>query len=152
MIFAISLQRLNDMCALEMKHYFKKLLLSVGCLFVLHTTQAQGTHMPLEDMVNAIRNDRVADMIKYFDNFVPLTLNNAQSIYSRNQAEVVLKDFFDKNIPKDFQIMDNGSPDNSSKFIIGSLTATNNIKYNVYILIKLKDGNYVLQDFRLNKE
>lgn len=152
MVFALSLQRLNDMCAIEMKHYLKKLILPISCLFVVYTTQAQGTHAPLEDMVNAIRNDRVGDMIKYFDNFVPLTINNAQSIYSRNQAEVVLKDFFDKNIPKDFQVMDNGSPDNTSKFIIGNLFATNSIKYNVYILIKLKDGNYVLQDFRLNKE
>jgi hypothetical protein len=152
LVFEISLQRLNDMCAIEMKHYLKKLLLSVSCLLVFSASQAQGTRTPLEDMVNAIRNDRVGDMTKYFDNFVPLTINNAQSIYSRNQAEVVLKDFFDKNIPKDFQVLDNGSPDYASKFIIGNLMAANNIKYNVYILIKLKDGNYVLQDFRLNKE
>jgi len=126
--------------------------LSAICLLVFHTIQAQGTRTPLEDMVNAIRNDRVTDMVKYFDNFVPLTINNNQAIYSRNQAEVILKDFFDKNIPRDFQVMDNGSPDNTSKFIIGNYTATNGGKYNVYILMKLKDGNYMLQDFRLNIE
>ena len=140
------------MCAIEMKNYLKKFLLSASCLLVFGAAEAQGTRTPLEDMVNAIRNDRVVDMVKYFDNFVPVTINNAQSIYSRNQAEVVLKDFFDKNIPKDFQVMDNGSPDNYSKFIIGSLFVTNGNKYNVYILIKLKDGNYILQDFRLNKD
>ena len=142
------------MCAIEMNTTFKKLILSIFCVLVYGASQAQyaSNRTPLEDMVNAIKNDRVADMSKFFDNFVPITINNAQSIYSRNQAEVVLKDFFDKNIPKQFDVMDNGSPDNASKFIIGNLTATNGIKYNVYILIKLKDGNYVLQDFRLNKE
>lgn len=136
-----------------MKRYINKLLVTICCLLVLHTGYAQqSTRTPLEDMANAIRNDRVADMLKYMDNFVPLTINNNQSIYSRNQAEVVLKDFFDKNAPREFAVVENGSPDNYSKFIIGNLTATNGIKFNVYILMRLKDGNYMLQDLRLNKE
>lgn len=142
------------MCAIGMINTYKKLLLLGYCMFVFLGAHAQstGNGTPLEDMVNAVKNDRVTDIFKYFDNFVPLTINNAQSMYSRNQAEVVLKDFFDKNIPKEFDVTDNGSPDNTSKFIIGNLTATNAIKYNVYILIKLKDGNYIVQDLRFNKE
>lgn len=140
------------MCAIEMKPYLKKLLLSACFLSVFHAAQGQGMRTPLEDMVNAIRNDRVVDMVKYFDNFVPVTINNNQSIYSHNQAEVVLKDFFEKNVPREFTVMDNGSPDNTSKFIIGNYFAANGIKYNVYILMKVKNGNYMLQDFRFNKE
>jgi len=102
-------------------------------------------------MVNAIKNDRVTDMAKYFDNFVPITINNAQTVYSHNQAEVVLHDFFDKNLPRDFDVMENGSPDNSSKFMIGSFD-TQNAKFSVYILMKLKEGSYLIQDFRINKE
>lgn len=139
--------------SIEMKRYINKLLVTICCLLVLQTSFAQqATHTPIEDMTNAIRNDRVVDMVKYFDNFVPLTMNNNQSIYSRNQAELILKDFFEKNATREFTVMDNGSPDNYSKFIIGSLTATNGIKYNVYILMRIKDGNYMLQDLRLNKE
>ncbi len=121
-------------------------------MLAVHAMHAQSTRSPIEDMTNAIRNDRVSDMVKYFDNFVPLTINNAQSIYSRNQAEVVLKDFFDKNIPKELDVNDNGSPDNTSKFIICTCTMTNGLKYNVYMLMRLKDGNYMIQDFRLNVE
>lgn len=152
MVFAVFLQRLNDMCAIEMKPTFKKLLLLTACTIVFFTTYAQSNSNPLEDMVNDIKNNRVTDMVKYFDTFVPLTINNAQSIYSHNQAEVVLKDFFDKNIPKDFTTAENGSPDNNSKFLIGDFDATNGSKFSVYILMKLKDGNFVLQDFRLNKQ
>src|ERR1700744_5009682 len=112
---------------------FKKiLLLVVSCTLLSFTGHAQGSRSPLEDMVNAIKNDRVLDMVKYFDNFVPITLNNAQSIYSRNQAEVVLKDFLDKNTPRDFNTMENGAPDNNSKFMIGTFD-TQNAKFNVYI-------------------
>ncbi len=152
MIFALSLLRLNGSVLIEMKLYLKRLLLSFTCLLVFNTTHAQTSHTPLEDMVNAIRNDHVGDMVRYFDNFVPLTINNNQSIYSHNQAEAVLRDFFFKNIPREFIVMDNGSPDNTSKFIIGYFTTTTNIKFNVYILMRLKDGNYMLQDFRINRE
>jgi len=127
-------------------------MLLITCTFVFFTAEAQYNRTPLEDMVNAIKNNRVTDMAKYFDNFVPVTINNNQAIYSHNQAEVVLRDFFDKNVPKDFNTQDNGSPDNTSKFLIGSFDALNGSKFNVYILMKMKDGNYILQDLKLNKE
>lgn len=130
----------------------KNFILLVSCIFSLFTVNAQTARQPMEEVVNAIKNNRIEDMSKFFDNIVPVTINNTQTIYSRNQAEVVLKDFFDKNIPKDFLIMDNGSPNNSSKFIIGSLITPNGTKYNVYILMKLKDNMYLLQEIRLNKE
>jgi hypothetical protein len=130
----------------------KNFILLVSCIFSLFTVNAQTARQPMEEVVNAIKNNRIEDMSKFFDNIVPVTINNTQTIYSRNQAEVVLKDFFDKNIPKDFLIMDNGSPNNSSKFIIGSLITPSGSKYNVYILMKLKDNMYLLQEIRLNKE
>ncbi len=139
------------MCAIEMKRYLKTLLLSVSCTLVFFTVHAQSSRSPIEDMANAIKNNRVADMVKYFDNFVPITINNNQTVYSHNQAEVVLKDFFEKNNPRDFIVMDNGSPDNTSKFIIGSFVTPSGVKYNVYILMRLK-GSFVLQDLRFNKE
>lgn len=130
----------------------KNFILLVSCIFSLFTVNAQTARQPMEEVVNAIKNNRIEDMSKFFDNIVPVTINNTQTIYSRNQAEVVLKDFFDKNIPKDFLIMDNGSPNNSSKFIIGSLITPSGNKYNVYILMKLKDNMYLLQEIRLNRE
>jgi len=130
----------------------KKLLLLVSCTLLFFTVQAQNNRPPMEDMVNAIKNNRVEDMVKYFDNIVPITINNTQAIYSKNQAEVVLKDFFEKNVPKDFLIMDNGSPNSSSKFIIGNLVTPGGARYNVYILMKLKNSDYMLQEIKMNKE
>ena len=132
----------------------KKIILSVTFTLLLFTVygQTNSAHSPMEDVVNAFKNDRVTDMVKYFDLFVPITINNAQQIYSRNQAQVVLEDFFDKNNSKDFEIMDNGAPDNNSKFLIGAFTEPNGTKYSVYILMKLKNGDYILQEIRMNKE
>ncbi|GAA4465052.1 hypothetical protein GCM10023093_16560 [Nemorincola caseinilytica] len=106
----------------------------------------------MEDVVNAIKTNRIEDLSRYFDNIVPITINNNQTIYSRNQAEVVLKDFFDRNVPKDLLIMDNGSPNASTKFIIGTLLTPSGVKYNIYILMKQKNMDFYLQEIRLNKE
>jgi Domain of unknown function (DUF4783) len=151
LVFAVYLQRLNVMCAIEMKLYVKKLILLVSCTLVFFAGRAQSGLSPIEDMVNAMKTNRVADMAKYFDNFVPITINNSQVLYSRNQAEVVLKDFFDKNNPSGITVMDNGSPDPTSKFCIGSFTTPAGVKYSFYILMRLK-GSFVVQDLRLNKE
>lgn len=136
-----------------MNNGFKKFILLVSCTLLFFTGLAQNSRSPLEDMVNAIKNNHVSDISRYFDNMVPITINNNQSVYSHNQAEVVMRDFFEKNVPRDFIVMDNGSPDNNTKFIIGTYVAANGLHYNTYILIKLKNNsNYVLQDIRFNKE
>lgn len=141
------------MCIIRMNKSVKKIVLVISAMLLFFAAQAQGSRSPLEDVVNAIKSNRVSDMVKYFDNQVPITINNNQSIYSHNQAEVVLRDFFEKNNARDFVVMDNGSPDNASKFIIGTYIATNGNKYNVYMLMKLKsNAYYLLQDIRFNKE
>ena len=125
----------------------------VCCSFAIFVAEAQNnSHTPLEDVVNAIKNNRVSEMARYFDNVVPITLNNNLALYSQNQAIVVLRDFFEKNNPKDLVVMDNGSPNATSKFMIGSFVAPNGIKYSVYVLLKMKDHDYVLQELRFNKE
>ncbi len=105
----------------------------------------------LEDMVNAIRNSDVTTIEKYYDNIVPITLNNTQSAYSRTQASLVLKDFFTKNVPKDVTILNSGTATATSQFAIGTLTTTSGVKFNLYILLKSKDNAFLLQELRFNK-
>jgi chromosomal replication initiation ATPase DnaA len=132
-----------------MNKIYKPVLLIFAFLAMFAYTNAQ---TQLEDVVNAIKANRVSDMTRYFDNIVPITINNVQNTYSRTQAELVLKDFFNKNTPQDINILNSGSPTPSSKFAIGDLS-TNTGKYSIYILFKLKDNtNYMLQEIRLNKE
>lgn len=134
---------------IHMNNIFRKIFLTFAFLSLFVAAKAQSQ---LEDIVNGIRSDRVSDIAKYFDNIVPITINNVQNTYSRTQAEMVLKDFFNKNTPKDLIIMNSGSPNNTSKFAIGDLT-TSNGKYSIYFLLKQKDNSeYLLQEIRINKE
>jgi hypothetical protein len=131
-----------------MKKIYKKALLTLACFMLIVSARAQSV---LEDMVNAIRNSDVTTIEKYYDNIVPITLNNTQSAYSRTQASLVLKDFFTKNVPKDVTILNSGTATATSQFAIGTLTTTSGVKFNLYILLKSKDNAFLLQELRFNK-
>jgi phosphoglycerol transferase MdoB-like AlkP superfamily enzyme len=126
-------------------------ILLVSFCFVLTTTKAQGNRAPIDEVVNAMKSNRGQGIGRYFDNFVPITINNTQSNYSHNQAELVLKDFFDKNPPKDFTVVNNGAPDNTSRFAIATFNSPNG-RYNVYILMRQKDNSYVVKEIRITKD
>ena len=131
-----------------MNKFYKKAFLTVACSLLFVAAQAQSV---LEDVVNAIRNSNVTAIEKYYDNIVPITMNNTQSAYSRTQASLVLKDFFTKNAPKDVLILNSGSATSNSQFAIGTFTTTNGVTYNLYILLKSKENVFLLQELRFNK-
>jgi predicted phosphoadenosine phosphosulfate sulfurtransferase len=131
-----------------MSNFYKKTLLTLACSVLFIASRAQSV---LEDMVNAIRNSNVTAIEKYYDNIVPITMNNTQSAYSRTQASLVLKDFFTRNVPKDVLILNSGSANSNSQFAIGTYTTTSGATYNLYILLKSKDNVFLLQELRFNK-
>lgn len=135
-----------------MNKIFKILLFTISCLFFFDTAKAQNTKSPLEDIVYLLRNNKIEDMTRLFDNFVPVSINNNASNYSRNQAGLVVKDFFDKNPIRDFNVMDSGTPGPNSKSMIATFRS-NSGKYTLYLSIKQKDGNnYVIKEIKISKE
>ena len=131
-----------------MKRLFTKILLTG--LFTLFVTFAKA--QALDEVVNGVRNGNIAQISRYFDNVVVITIGNNQSTYSKTQGEMVLKDFFNKNVPRSFNLLQGGNApgNNTNKFAIGNLT-TNNGNYQVYVLLKLKDGSYYLQEIRFER-
>ncbi len=135
-----------------MKQLLTKILIICSVFVMLGgSAQAQMGRSPVDDVVFAIKSNRIQDMSRYFDNFVPISINNTQSNYSRNQAELVLRDFFEKNPARNFSVMDSGSPNATSRFMIGSFHTTNG-RYSIYILMKMKDNSFVVKEIRINRE
>ncbi len=133
-----------------MNNLLKRFILFTCSIFILSTAFAQANKQ-MDDVINAVRYNRIGEVGKYLDNFVPITINNKQSNYSQNQAQLVLNDFFSKNPPRDFSVMNSGMPNNTSKFTIADFNTPNG-KYNIYILMRQKDNSYVIKEIRINKE
>lgn len=128
----------------------EKLYKSAFLILLISIFSFSAKAQALEDVVNGMRSSNVTMLTKYFDSYVAITMNNNQSVYSKTQAEMVLKDFFAKNTIKDFDIVQNGTSGNDSKYAIGKLI-TMGATYQLYLVLKVKGSSYILQEIRFEK-
>ena len=90
----------------------------------------------IEDVIAALKTGNAAQVSRYLDNTVDITLPEKSNSYSKSQAEVILKDFFNTNAVKSFQVIHQG--DNAgSQYCIGNLV-TKNGTYRTTIFMKQK--------------
>ena len=118
-------------------------------MLVFNVSVAQG--FPMENIERALKVGDVKMLASYFGNSVDITINNSQSTYSRVQAQMVLRNFFNKNLVRDFDLEHTGnSATSNATFTIGSLMTASG-KYKVYMYMKQKDNLSVLQEIRIEK-
>lgn len=77
--------------------------------------QAQAT----EDITQALQDGSSKSLGKFLNETVTLNVNNNVSDYSKNQAELILREFFRKNPPKELQILHQDESTDKSWHFIG---------------------------------
>lgn len=129
----------------------KKYLL---CLFLFFSFLSfKATAQNSVDLVaKAMKSGNAAEIAKYFDKIVDITMQNDQSTYSRSQAEMVLKNFFSKHPVRSFSIKHSGgSTDSTSIYLIGDLVTTGDQRYRLYLYFKQESGEMHLQEIRFEQ-
>ncbi len=101
-----------------------------------------------DDVANAIRTGNAKEISKYFADNVDLKVLEQENIYSKAQAELILKDFFAKHPVKEFTIVHKSLPKNESQFAIGTLKTANG-NYRVHYLMKTATGATTVTQFRI---
>lgn len=101
------------------------------------------------EVVNAIKAGNAAEVAKFFDNTVEITVAQKTNSYSKKQAELVLSDFFQTNNVKNFEVI-HQSENSASQYYIGNLT-TNTGVYRTTIFMKQKGNKQVIQELRFEK-
>ncbi len=104
-----------------------------------------------DDIAVAIKAGDAKTVAQYFDTSVSLKTIDKSNVYSRNQAEIVLKDFFDKNAPKNFTIIHRGASTKGAYYAIGSLE-TSKGSFRTYLYIKEVGGKKFIQEFSIEQE
>jgi Domain of unknown function (DUF4783) len=117
-------------------------LLSLATVFTSFTIFAN-----IDEIVNSLRTGNAAEMAKFFDNTVEITLPDKSNSYSRSQAEVVLRDFFVNNPVKSFEILHKGE-NAGSQYCIGTLI-TKNATFRTTVFMKQKGNRHTLQEIRI---
>ncbi len=104
-----------------------------------------------DDIANAIRSGDIKTLSRFLGDNVELKLIDLEEIYSRAQAEVIIKDFFNKHKVESFFISHKSTPKNDSMYSIGTLQ-TSKGKFRTYFFIKKLNNKFVIQQFRIESD
>ena len=105
-----------------------------------------------DDISNAIKSGNSNAIANYFSSTVDLTILSVEDVYSKAQAEIILKDFFSKNTPKSFSILHKGTSKEGAMYGIGSLITEQGKSYRCYFYLKQNDRKFFIQELRFEKE
>ena len=92
-----------------------------------------------ENIATAIRSGDSRELSKYFNSTVELVLPGNDGVFSKAQAEMIMKTFFAKSSPVSFTINQKGNSTGGAQFIIGTYKNKSG-SLNVYILLKPING------------
>jgi hypothetical protein len=130
-----------------MKKFFTYLFFT-GALLLQVLVATAGT---IENIATAIQSGNAKELAKFFDGNVDITVYNKEEMYSKTQAEMVVRDFFSKNTPTSFKIIHKGTSNQGSEYAIGTLI-TNVGSFRTYIYVKQKSTGYTIQEIRFEKD
>ena len=105
----------------------------------------------IDDIATAIRSGNPKNISKFFIENIDLKVIEQEDVYSKQQAEMILKDFFTKHAVKSYTVAHKSQPKAGSQYVIGSLETANG-KFRTYFLIKTVGTQTLIQQFRIETE
>jgi hypothetical protein len=126
-----------------MKHFFT--VITIGAIVSSFTFFSS-----IEEVIAALKTGNTTEIAKFFDNTVELNMPEKSNNYSKSQAELVLKDFFNTNTVKTFTVNHKGE-NAGSQYCIGTLI-TKNGNYRTTVFMKLKGDKQVLQAITFERQ
>ena len=125
--------------------YMKKIvtLACASLFFILLAFKPLGG---LDDVINALKNGNATELARYIDNNIELSLPSKTDNYSRQQAIIILQDFFTNNGVKAFEVKHRGD-NGGSQFCIGTLQ-TRSGGYRTTFFMTEKNGKQLVKEIR----
>lgn len=123
-----------------------KTLISV--IFMICSMQiASAQHEISADILNAISDGNATALSNYFNTNVELVVGSINDVYSKQQAAVIMQDFFRKNKVTSFTVLHKGTKE-SAAFSIGTMK-TSLTTYRVYVLVRKVGTGQLIQQLRI---
>ena len=104
-----------------------------------------------DDIMQAMKSGQTSGITKFFSSNVELTLLDNEGIYSKQQSEQMLKNFFAQHPPKNVNIQHKGSSAQGAKYAIITYEASNG-KFRTYIFMKDNGSGLQVNEFRIERE
>jgi hypothetical protein len=128
------------------KFIMKKIVTLVwaGAFFLLLSAFTQANS--IDSVIGALRNGNAAELAKYVDDTIEISLPSKSDSYSRSQAGVILQDFFQNNGVKTFEVKFKGE-NGGTQFCIGTLQ-TRSGNYRTTFFMANRSGKQLVKEIR----
>lgn len=120
-------------------------------LFLMLAPLAKAQSEVVSSVNAALKIGSSKELARHFNNMVELGFDGNKSGYSQTQAEFVMKDFFAKNPPSNFEVIHQGASREGLRYTIGKYTHRNG-SFRVYMLIKQNKGTYYVDTIDFTRE
>lgn len=124
-----------------------KLKTLIAALLLLATMQVNAQSVS-NQVTAAFRVGNHKELSRHFDTKVDMVILSKENSYSKAQAEIILKDFFEKNRASGYQVIHQGRSRDGAQYVIGSLTTASG-QYRTYVLVKGDGDKARIQQLRI---
>jgi hypothetical protein len=131
----------------------KKILFFLMTIFSAIEVNAQSEEaakVVFENIGKAFREGDASQLAVNFSASFDIILPGNEETFNK-QAEMILKDFFNKNKPKGFVINHQGTSNDGSRYAIGTYKAVAQ-NYRAYILLKSIGNKLLISQLQLEKD
>jgi hypothetical protein len=125
-------------------------MLFLPVLLLMGMPAKAGPEETATQVAAAIQAGSAAEVAKYFNAMIDLTLPGYDDTYSKTQAGQIMKEFFAQNPVKSFKVTRQGSSPDGSQYSIGSLDTGKKV-FRVYFLIKSVNGQNLVQQLQVQE-
>ena len=130
------------------KHILFLFIAGISCTVAAQPADNKESFDAIE---TCVRTGDVTALSAWFPNTLECNLFGEEGAYSKTQATMILKSFFEKYPPAKFAFK-HSSDKRTVKYAIGILQTKNNDKLRVTILIKGQNKELKIQQLRIERE
>ena len=121
------------------------------CCLVLTGANLMAQDELFNPMKDALKTGNAKEVAKFFNASVDMNVEGKVDTYSKAQAEFVLKDFFKKHPPTEFNVVHTGASKGGQQYAIGRYVS-NGENYNVMLRVKEVDKVNLIHEINFVKE
>ncbi|MCG8578700.1 MAG: DUF4783 domain-containing protein [Bacteroidales bacterium] len=132
-----------------MMNKFKYLLVLI-LAFILFQVDAQKMAALPDGTIMSVKKADAEKLSQSFNEQIEIILPEKTAIYSRKQAEMVIKNFFNQHSVTEFQLIHQGKKDNAS-YAIANYHASNG-RFRFTFLTKKRSGKIYIHQIRIERQ
>ena len=119
-------------------------------IFALALLTFQTSDEAMKGIEAAMKTGNAKELVKFFNETVELKIDGNSTNYSKNQSEVALRKFFQRNPVRGFYFIHHGSSPEGMKYSIGKYEMSEG-SYRIVMLLKKSDSGYQIDTLNFTK-